>query len=181
MANLSIILYRFAGWRYAFAGFLGILVFNLVVFANAGKRIDASGAEGPLDLRFGFTPDEAYQALTSYGESGRQIYVLTETTADVIYPLAYTLFFVALLGMALRAAFPDASPWRRLNLIPLLTLICDYLENTGILAMLIRFPDASPGWAQFASMFQMGKWIALVSGLLLILLATAKWLLKRKV
>ena len=50
-----------------------------------------------LDTLTSYTPSEAYTYLSSYGDQGRQHYLLVELTLDVVYPFISALLFSLLI------------------------------------------------------------------------------------
>ncbi len=46
-----------------------------------------------LDLQSSYTPDGAYNLVSSYGQTGRPYYAVIELTLDLVYPAISALFF----------------------------------------------------------------------------------------
>ncbi|GAB3172448.1 hypothetical protein [Telluribacter humicola] len=130
----------------------------------------------PLDIRFGFTPGEAYAYLLALGENGRQVYWWTELLADSLYPIVYTASSVLLISCFFERLFPVGSIWRKLNLLPLMVMLADYLENIGILTMLSGFPAQNEGIAQLASIANLVKWGLFPALIMLIMIGMGGWL-----
>ncbi len=42
-----------------------------------------------LDIQSSYSPEKAYQLISSYGEAGRREYIVTELTVDIIYPILW--------------------------------------------------------------------------------------------
>jgi hypothetical protein len=85
-----------------------------------------------LDMRPAFSPDEVYDRLESYGESGRQNYFWRLLTVDIIFPLSLWPFLHLL---ALRAS--------RLRWLPFFAsgfLVFDVIENVIIATLLATLP-----------------------------------------
>lgn len=131
---------------------LGILVvcFNLLLMpslagGDTGKTVE------PFDLQFAYTPERAFQLLDSYDAPTRKSYIRGELTLDVMYPIIYTLF----LSFSIFLLFPREQ---KLALLPYAVLISDLLENSGIVSMLLLYPEKSVGLAFFTSTFTTIKW-----------------------
>ncbi len=93
----------------------------------------------PLDLMFFYTPAKAFEMMDKYGEAGRAVYLKIELTADIIYPIIYTLFMVCSFpgcssaalnpvakyknGMSCRLAHGSLTCWKMLALYPSLPCI----------------------------------------------------------
>lgn len=140
-------------WHWALALFLLTFCFSGLVFPWVAEQIDARAGQDvtALDITPGFSPDEAYQVLESMGEEGRAFYQIVELTLDVVYPLAYGLFTVALLGLLLQRLFPGLAAWRRLAALGFLGALFDLLENCGIAIYISIFPGRADGLATLIS------------------------------
>jgi hypothetical protein len=136
------------------------VMFPALILPAAEAQMKAySGGVGPIDLKFTYTPAEVFGMVSAYGEAGRAFYRTIELTADILYPIAYTLFFGALLTAILRRAFPQNPMVHRLALIPVLSFVMDMGENIGIITMLTQFPTQSELVAQVTGIFTTLKWV----------------------
>jgi hypothetical protein len=136
----------FAGWVMPWAGA------ELMAFSKGTK---------PLDLRFFYSPDEAYTLLKDLGGQGRLFYTMVELTADILFPLTYTLLLCCLIVyLGKQVPFRRATT-RTLLLLPLLTLLFDYAENACILSLLIHYPYRQEGVAWAGAFFTGMKWLFL--------------------
>ncbi len=156
-------------------------LFGLVVLPRGGAQLKStSGGVGPIDTLFFYTPDRVYDMIAAYGEAGRAMYRTSALTADLIYPIAYSLF----LGLAITWCFrqlPVRWHWgRRLNLLPFGAALFDVLENISVVAMLSVYPARPTLLAWVATTFTMTKWglVAVSVGTLtigLILVIETRW------
>ena len=153
---------------------------NAVILPLAGARLQAfSGGVGTLDVRLAYSPAQAYAALAAYGSAGRQFYLLIELTADVVYPIIYSFFFsLAILFFWQRGGgrWPILA---RLALLPFAGLLADYLENAGLITLLLNFPAQLPTLALLTSLFTSIKWFLAGLSLLALLLSVASAMLAR--
>lgn len=140
-------------WQWALALFLLTFGFSGFVFPWVAAQIDARAGRDvtALDVAPGFSPDEAYQALEDMGEEGRAFYQIVELTLDVIYPVVYGLFSVALLGLLLHRLLPGLAAWRRYAALGFLGSIFDLIENFGIAAYISIFPARADWLAKVIS------------------------------
>lgn len=129
-----------------------------------------------LDLQSSYSPERAYQLIASYGEEGRQYYTLIELTLDAIYPLLSALMFSSLTIFLFRRVFPLNSFWQKLPLLGLIVMLVDYLENTGIVVMLLSYPRRLDLVAQAANMFTVAKFGLSQLELILIVIGLVSWL-----
>jgi hypothetical protein len=143
--------------------FLGLqLFFSLWVFPFFTRQFGPGEGQSMLDLMFGFSPEQAYDIISAYGDAGRSGAIITTTIADSIYPFVYA----GLLALAI-SWFHNGIPlknrkWQYLNLLPFAALIFDFAENAGIIAMLAGYPAQAPVIAHIASAAGMLKWTFVV-------------------
>ncbi len=147
------------------------LLFNLVLIPVLYPKFQT------LDTLSSYSPQEAYRLLGSYGDQGRQQYLVTELTLDVLYPLSTALFFCLLTLYSFRQGFPN-HPWTRwLVLIPLAELAVDFLENACVVFMLVRFPTEMPFLAAVSNVFTTLKF-ALTLPELAFVVGLVAWILR---
>jgi len=138
-----------------------------------------------LDMMNGYTPSQAYQLISSYGEQGRQLYAIIESTLDLVYPFVSALLFSLLILYSFQRGFPNLKWAGWLALLPFVVMISDYLENTCVLILLLQYPRKLDIVARVASFFTTAKMVLSPFELMFILglvgwLIRAIWI-KRKV
>jgi hypothetical protein len=121
-----------------------------------------------LDMRVGYTPDDAYALLEGLGAEGRQAYAAMLLGGDMLFPISYSLVFAAIAAwLLIRVAPPDH--WvQKLSLIALIGGISDIAENLSILAMIFAFPQRLDGAAWFSSLIKITKFGSGIIGVPLI-------------
>jgi hypothetical protein len=140
------------------------VVFMLWVLPAQAERSAEFSTTRPPDLRVLYTPDDLVEIFDDYGEAGRQAYIRSRYVFDLVWPLAYTYFYVAMLAWLMPRAFPRGGwlrqHWPRIALAP---FVLDLLENalTGSLAYV--YPNRHDGWAWTASVVSTFKWAAVVA------------------
>ena len=105
----------------------------------------------------------------AYGEQGRKAYIRARFTFDAVWPLVYTLFLVTAISWVFGKAFAPGSLWQRVNLVPLLGMLFDFLENVSTSLVMARFPDQTPVLAGLAPVFTLVKWVLLGGSFVLLL------------
>jgi len=165
------------GW-VALTALVIFLLFTVLVLPDQSSKASqaAGGAESP-DLSFFYTASDLYRMADAYGQAGRDAYVRARFTFDLIWPLVYTLFLCTTISWVNRKAFDPHSPWQRMNLVPLLAILFDFLENLSTSIVMSSFPNSVPLAATLAPVFTMGKWILVTGSILLLLigLGVAVW------
>jgi uncharacterized membrane protein YhaH (DUF805 family) len=161
---------------------LAFIGFQIVVLPWAEAQINAgnTGAlAGPLDLQFGITAGSAAAALEAYGQAGRQNYVWIELLIDGVYPILYAFLFGAALCGIYRRAFAEDAWLQWLPLVPFLGAAADYVENIGVVGLLLTYPPVSDPWLTIASVGGLVKWSMVLLSLLLLIVGAIGLVVKR--
>jgi hypothetical protein len=143
-------------------GYIMPLAGGLLAFA-------ANASVLPLDLMFFYTPDKAFAMIEKYGEAGRDLYIKIEMTADVIYPIIYTLFYGLLLSWLFQRGFKSDSKMQKYNVMPVGAWFFDLLENIGIVSMLSMYPSQPAVLAWLTMIFGSLKWLSFLATVGLVL------------
>lgn len=142
-------------------------LFQAVILPGAANSLAYySGETQIIDLSFALPATQLYEMVDAYGVRGRQLYAIIEVTVDLIYPIVYTLLMSLLLTVL----------HRKMNLrhygilwFPIGIMIIDYLENLGIVLMLLLFPAEWMPLAVSVSLLTAIKWTLVCANVLLIL------------
>jgi hypothetical protein len=151
------------------AGYVMPLAAGIMAFAANNSVI-------PLDLMhfftpgFFYTPEEAFAMIDKYGEAGRSIYWKIELTADIIYPITYTLFFGLLMSWLFQRGFKSNHQIQKWNVMPVGGWFFDMLENVGIVSMLSMYPAKPAFLAWLTMIFGSLKWAFAAVSIVLILI-----------
>lgn len=166
----STVVYRFSKGWVALAALIIFVLFIILVFPKQVAIADeTSSGAGTPDLSFFYTPTDLYRMAEAYGESGRETFIQTRLTFDVVWPLVYLFFLATSISWLFRQLFPPAVQLARFNLLPLLGALFDYLENFFNILIMARYPATTKLIDWLAPVFTMLKWVALgASGVLLI-------------
>jgi hypothetical protein len=135
--SLYILLERWATWPVVALLFV---MFLLCAQGFEWRRKTLGYENRGLDSRFWYSPDEARDFLQNIGERGRRIYVATQLTLDIVFPLIYGTLFAALI-----VHLYARENAKILVLVPLLTVAADLLENVTTAYLAWQFDgQASP-------------------------------------
>lgn len=180
MRGFLALLDRLASGRVVLVLLAVVLAIDAVLAGWVAPRIAAgSDGGGPLDLSLTYTADEAYARIAVFDEDTRRFYAVTEATLDVLFPLAYSLFFACLILYLLRRADRQESRLRWMALAPFGALIADLLENAGIVALLVRYPARMEGVAAVTGWMTLTKW-AFVGVTVVVVLAAVVLVARRR-
>jgi hypothetical protein len=149
------------GWRVIILLIADALMMGYIMPLAGGLLAFAANASVlPLDLMFFYTPDQAFAMIEKYGEAGRDLYLKIELTADIIYPIIYTLFYGLLLSWLFQRGFKSESPMQKYNVMPVGAWFFDLLENIGIVSMLAMYPSQPAAMASLTMLFGSLKWLS---------------------
>ena len=143
---------------FSFAFFLTIAFF----LPEQSSRLGEETGDNPTpDLSFYFSVEDLYSWAESYGEAGRESYIRTRFTFDIIWPIIYAGFlFSSMGGLLYRSGLQD-SIIDRFLLLPLGSLVFDYLENISSSIVMWRYPLRTPLVDYAVTVFTPLKWIIL--------------------
>jgi hypothetical protein len=167
-------------WRTVVAALAGLLITGFLVNGRpfgVAELKSITGGVGILDMELFYTPDQAYTFLGAMGEAGRSFELTRIIPLDLLVPFFYALFLSTFISWLLHRWLPKASPWHRLNVIPVIGALFDYLENLGIIAMLLAWPMEMYSIAQITMAATLLKFGFSVLAGVVVLGAIAGWIL----
>ncbi len=171
--NLTNILGKLATRKNIIIFLILMIVANVVVIPLIYPQFET------LDLQSSYTPDGAFNLISSYGAQGRLYYAVIELTLDLVYPLISALLFSLVTAYTFRRIFPLQSKLQYLALVPLVVMLVDYLENISIVTMLFSFPQKIDPIAQAANLFTITKFALSYVELALVLIGLIGLLAKK--
>ncbi|OQY35410.1 MAG: hypothetical protein DRI56_10360 [Chloroflexota bacterium] len=176
LKRTSNLLHRVTNGWVALAALATFLAFTAFVLPRqAAKAETQTGTSASPDTSYIYSPDDLYQMAETYGEKGRQAYVRARFTFDLIFPIIYTFFLVTATSWLAGKTLNASSPWMRVNLIPVLGMIFDYLENTFASLVMWRYPTKTLA-AFLTPAFTFLKWIFIIGSFLLLIIGIIGWL-----
>lgn len=175
LTKISDFFVRFSNGRNVLFFLTLFIGFNALVFPYFKGKFDPTNTVVPLDLRMGFTKEEAFQMLDSIGKEGRSTYYFTETLVDSVYPFVYTLFSIFTIGFLISKVFPKNHNLFKINILPIVAMIFDFCENFGIVSMLRSFPEISESMVQFTSVSNILKWTFAGIQIVLMIVLLISW------
>ncbi len=149
-----------SGWRVILLLIADVIMMGYIMPLAAGiLAFAANNHVLPLDLMFFYTPAEAFAMIEKYGEAGRAFYLKIQVSADLIYPIIYTLFFGLLISWLFQRAFRPDSRMQKWNVTPVGSWFFDLLENVGIVSLLAVYPSQPAFLAWLTMIFGTLKWV----------------------
>jgi hypothetical protein len=104
-----------------------------------------SGGANVLDFEFGFSYEKALNMLTALGTEGRAFYLTMLLPQDFPFPFVYMLCYAGAIALLLKHT-THRKLFEYLLILPVFTMLFDWVENIGIIAMLNNYPEL-PRWA----------------------------------
>jgi hypothetical protein len=142
---------------------LGICLLIMVLFNTRGLAIsslalqDAAGGLTVLDTRLVYSQADVHKLLTALGGAGRSAYQLTHLTLDMVFPIAYSLFFASASLWLTGKLSLSIQQQKRIALLLLLAGVFDLLENFSIMGMVAAYPSQVPALALLSQLFTLIK------------------------
>ena len=93
-----------------------------------------------------------------------------ELTADLIYPIIYTLLLGLLISWLFQRGFKPDSSMQKWNVMPVGAWFFDLLENIGIVSMISMYPAQPAALAWLTAVLGTVKWAFAGASLVLILI-----------
>ena len=155
---------------------VGLIIAFLVMLACmiAFQYVTAELGTHMLDIFNSYNRAMVEQKMQEYGEVGRSIYARTSITLDIIYPLAYGVFFTGLL-----ARLAQDTQFQSLIYLPIFMVGLDMLENLQIYIMLVSYPELSDRQIILASLTTQSKWLMVRAVVVVLLLLGVVALVRR--
>ncbi len=146
-------------WRLFLVTFVVMNIARYLIMPWVSAQLGATGWPKPLDLSFAYSPEDAFARVAAYGEIGRARFPIFSFTGDLVYPVAYTACFAALLSLLARPLVGTWALAMKLNLLPVAVFMLDIFENLSIAVMMHIYPATPLALGLAASIFTTGKWL----------------------
>ena len=134
------------------------IVYGFMLMVTIPKTMVFSGGMNLLDmLPMGYDYTYVKELFESLGGNGRNVYLTNQIPVDMIYPFLFGLTYCLVLAFFLKKINKLKSPFSYLCLLPIIAAIADYLENIGIITMLLNYPNLTKTTVQFTNTFSVLK------------------------
>ena len=142
-----LLLFLLTNLIYAFM--LIITIPKTMTFSNGLKLLDM--------MPTGYDSDYINALFKALGDNGRYVYLYNQIPIDMIYPLFFGITYCLILAYFLNKLNNLKSSFFYLCLLPLIAGLFDYMENIGIITMLINYPNNSQNLMKSANLFTIIK------------------------
>jgi hypothetical protein len=117
-------------------------VYAFMLLVTFPMVMDFSGVMKLFDMMpMGYDPSYAVSLLENLGVEGRNVYLYRQIPVDMIYPFLFGISYCVLLAYFLNKVNGLKNHYFYLCLVPVFAGLFDYLENFGIVTMLVSYPD----------------------------------------
>ncbi len=163
--------------RYIWPGVVLIILFNTIFFPLPPRQfLENNTLSGRLlDMKFTYSPDEAYVIMESYGQEGRTLYWRMSLVVDNPYAVVYGIALMLMLILVFSLAFPDKRLFKKLAFLPILAALSDVFENGSLAYILTSFPERHDTVAKFASLCTSVKWGLIIISVLLLITGAVRY------
>lgn len=121
---------------------LANIVYSIMLLVTIPKvMIFSNGMKLPDMLPTGYSPNYINKLLSNLGEEGRNTYLYRQIPVDMVYPLLFSVSWCLVIAWFLNKLGKLNGSLIYLCLLPILAGFFDYLENTGMIVILNRYPD----------------------------------------
>jgi hypothetical protein len=161
-----------------------MLLFTAFVLPNQAQRsLEDTGSSVSPDTSFFYSPSDLHQIAESYGPDGRQAYIATRWTFDLIFPVVYMGFLASGISWLFQKCCSKESRLSIVNLFPMVGGLFDYLENIAASLFMFQYPEITAGLPILTPIFSLIKWIIIMLSFLayisLLVLYCLKWMKRR--
>lgn len=161
------------------------LVYAFMLLVTIPKTMRFSNGMKLLDMMpTGYDYNYVIKLFNTLGDLGRQTYLTNQLPIDMIYPLLFIISYSTVMAYFLKKINKLHTPYIYLCTLPIIAGIADYLENIGIISMLLNYPNFTKTIVDTTSMFSLIKSISTsiyFTVLLIILVLIGVKLIKKKV
>jgi len=156
------------------------LVYSALLFIVVPELMTYTGGKPIFNIMpFGYSDEYVKGVLEMMGEKGRHAYLYHLIPIDLFFPFMFAFSNCILTGYLLSRLHALRGHFIYLCLVPVFASWFDYLENLGVMALLLKFPNDTDAWIQLASFFSVVKSL-LITIYFLVLATILLLIVKRK-
>ena len=137
------------------------LVYLLMLMITIPKTMSFANNMKLLDMMpLGYDHEYVKKLLIELGSEGRDFYLFNQIPLDMIYPALFGISYCLLIAYLVQKINRTSSRLFFLCFVPLIAGTADYLENIGIIYLLLDFPQISSHLTTITSIFSLIKSVA---------------------
>ena len=128
---------------------LTVTISNVMGFSHGMKLLDM--------MPTGYDFEYVTALFNTLGQEGRDAYLYQQIPLDMLYPMLFGISFCLVTGYILNRLHQLRKPFLYLCLLPIIAGLFDYLENIGIVTLLINFPQIATNTVKITNIFSIIK------------------------
>ncbi|MCD4713951.1 MAG: hypothetical protein K8R73_11760 [Clostridiales bacterium] len=133
-----------------------LLFIALVLPYVSSLTSEVTGVTESPDTSFFYQSEKIFDMAETYGESGRDFYILIRWTFDVVWPIVYGSFLYVMIRW-----IQTSLRLNRLTLLPIAGVVFDFIENICATLIFWAYPIRLEWIAKIIPYITMIKWIAI--------------------
>ena len=146
------------GPRVALLFILTNVLYAFMLLKTIPQVMGFSGGMKLLDmLPAGYDFAYVSDLFEKLGDAGRNAYLLRQIPADMVYPALFAISYSLLLAFFIKKLNNLNGPLVYACLLPIIAGLFDYMENIGIISMLVTYPNLSTGTVTATNIFTVIK------------------------
>lgn len=143
------VLFLFVLTNLVYILMLTVTIPRVMGYANGMKLLDM--------MPLGYDLDYVNALFNNLGPQGRDAYLYNQLPVDMLYPALFGISNCLLLSYFLKKLNKFDTRLFYLCLLPLFTGLVDYMENIGIINLLINYPSLTSGMVTTTACFSLLK------------------------
>jgi hypothetical protein len=178
--RLSDLLIRISQIRVFVISLLLFLLFLFFVLPNQSKIVEKyAGDIGSPDISFFYSKQDLIRMAEVYGEQGRDTYIRSRYTFDLIFPLIYTFFLISGISWLSQQVITQRISWRKLNLLPIAGMLFDFVENFSVSFTFAKYPEDN-FFSSIVPYISLIKWLIVISSFFILIILLLLYLQKKR-
>jgi hypothetical protein len=134
------------------------LVYILMLTMTIPKVMGYADGMKLLDMMpTGYDLDYVNGLFEALGPMGRDAYLFRQLPLDMVYPALFGISYCLVLAYFIKKLNRDNSTLIYLCLLPFMAGFADYMENIGIINLLINYPNLTPSTVTTTAFFSLIK------------------------
>jgi len=134
------------------------LIYAFILFVSIPSVSKFTGGMSTFNMMpFGYSSEYVMKLLFTLGSEGRHAYLFHQIPLDLFFPFIFAFGNCLLIGFLLNKINSLKGKLMYLCLLPVFASWFDYLENIGVMTMLLNFPNVSEFVIQFTEFFSVTK------------------------
>lgn len=123
-----------------------------------------------METKLGYTPADLLDMAEAYGETGRELYIKTSLTLDLLIPLLAGNFLTALSLYLLAKTGGTLKRRKQVIVLGILTIASDWIENVLMISILSTYPEQMTFLAIAARIMTSVKYLLMLCFVVIIIL-----------